>query len=495
MGIEKMEEMYYLSYITFLGAIMIQTKTYDNGLRIVVNKQADQNYVSCRFSFRVGSSDEKPNEKGLAHLVEHMQAGVSTKHRTREEIEKVLDGKAIEYNASTDTFFTDYFFDCLEEDFNTVFIDFAECVFEARFDQAEIDNEKNAIMQEWAEEREMEAYDAQCLKSCIITDGQIPSNLITGEKEQILGFSKQDCENFANRNYTAKNLIVSVSGNIDISEIEKLAEDKIIPILNKRTNNENEQVFVRKSQRNFPKIYSRKNLNKASEVEVVFPLSKHADFVQRARFILYSNIMGDGLSSRFLKDIRVDSGLAYRVDFDSLLEFGCFSIKFVSEQENVPKILAKLRKNINDVAINGFTKEEITREKAKIRLQLALDEKGNNSLAETMSRQLRKFGRTYSDDELIEIYKNITDQELQQFAKEVANCSDYTIFQSGKYVKDNAIVYFETGAMPQERVSIVQRFMEKIKNGINPLENVDSLSCNQVEKSTPKVEKESDKQI
>ena len=485
MGIEKMEEMYYLSYITFLGAIMIQTKTYDNGLRIVVDKNNKEKYVSCHFDFKVGAKDEPEGQSGIAHYIEHLLAGGPTKHKSKQELEDAIVVNGAEYNAQTDRFNTSYSFDCLEENFAKVFSLYSERLFEYDFQEEYMEKEKKVVFQELLEEirEEKESFYKEMM--AFISDDQIPATMICGTKEDLFGLTKQNCIDFINHNYTAKNLVISVAGNVDISEVEKLVEEKVMPFINQRHDFQNEQVNRIEISRETPKIFTLSAGSKSGDVDICFPLKLNHP-KKAVAFSIYSGIMAGDFCSRLMKEIRVDNGLVYRVGFDTLPGFAALS--FFTEVKNLPEVYARIRQNLDKAAEEGFSEYEITREKAKLKLALVMENEGNCERVGYMATDLRAYGRVFNFEDIVKYYEETTAEDLVAIAQEIAECKNYAILQSGKGMKTAHAAHFISGVMPDKNEGMIKRFLNNARAKIEARAlTMEQPSFEEVKRSKEKV--------
>ena len=69
-------------FLTLLGSALasfgqtfpypVKTKTLSNGLKIIAIEKRDIPMVNIQVWYRVGSKDEIPGQRGMAHLFEHM---------------------------------------------------------------------------------------------------------------------------------------------------------------------------------------------------------------------------------------------------------------------------------------------------------------------------------------------------------------------------------------------------------------------------------------
>ena len=87
---------------------MVFYKTYDNGLRLVVDKIEGLFSVSAGVLVKTGSANESPEENGISHFIEHtLFKGTET--RTAFEISDCIDRIGAQINAFTSKELTCYY--------------------------------------------------------------------------------------------------------------------------------------------------------------------------------------------------------------------------------------------------------------------------------------------------------------------------------------------------------------------------------------------------
>ena len=91
----------------------VEFKTLDNGITII-NDQIDVESASIGVWIGAGSSNEKNDECGIAHMLEHM-AFKGTKNRNAETIAREIEDVGGDINAYTSKEVTAYFLKVLKE--------------------------------------------------------------------------------------------------------------------------------------------------------------------------------------------------------------------------------------------------------------------------------------------------------------------------------------------------------------------------------------------
>ena len=126
---------------------MIQTKTYENGLRLVVKKMEGLLSVTMGILVGTGACAETENEDGISHFIEHMQFK-GTQKRNAFEISDAFDRLGAQVNAFTGKDITCYYSKCTSEHTSACFDLLADLFLNSTFPEEEMDREKGVVCEE-----------------------------------------------------------------------------------------------------------------------------------------------------------------------------------------------------------------------------------------------------------------------------------------------------------------------------------------------------------
>ena len=122
-------------------------KTFDNGLRLVVNKMDGFVSVSSGILVKTGSYNETAEENGLSHFIEHVMFK-GTKRRTAFEISDHIDRIGAQINAFTSKEITCYYTKSTGEHLSESLDVLSDIFFNSEFDEKELEKEKGVIIEE-----------------------------------------------------------------------------------------------------------------------------------------------------------------------------------------------------------------------------------------------------------------------------------------------------------------------------------------------------------
>jgi len=124
--------------------------TLDNGVRVIADPMPGLETVALGVWVRAGSMDERDDEHGVAHLLEHM-AFKGTKTRTARALAEEIESAGGYMNAATSHQRTGYYARMLKDDLALGAEIIADILQNPLFDEAELTKEHEVVVQEIGE--------------------------------------------------------------------------------------------------------------------------------------------------------------------------------------------------------------------------------------------------------------------------------------------------------------------------------------------------------
>lgn len=412
---------------------MIKTKTYPNGMKLVVETNPDALSSECLFQFDVGVLNEREYEQGYAHFLEHMLSGESTNKRSIKEINQVYLLSGSDLDASTGYDVTEYSFVSLSKDFDKCFEALCEGLFDCAFSEEEFEREKKIILQEHGVE---DNYDGLIDNMIAIHfDNQYP-RFLEGDKQSIEGANLELLKDFYAREYIPSNLLISVYGNKTFEEIEHLVESNIFSRIDRDIPKQKvERINI--SQPIKPHFYTLKNDDAQTSVTIFFP----TEIKNNPISAVFVNAL-NGYSGMLYEKLRLEEPLVYGVSIDTDPLLNITSLDFQCANQDVPKCLTKVKIIFQDIVQNGISREELISAKTQIQLELILQKDSSNFKVQTNAKYLQENWGTYSLENALGKYNKVTNEDIKNFAKSILE-SKYIIGAEGKYVNFEQLFAYE----------------------------------------------------
>lgn len=350
---------------------MVTTYTCQNSLRIVSEHIPHFRSVAVGVFVNTGSRDERPEENGITHFIEHLLFK-GTEKRSAKDIAREFDRIGGDLNAYTSKEYTCYYAKVLDHHAPLAVEVLADMFFNSVMDPVEIDKERLVVKEEISMTEDMADDDVhEQLWRVMYPDNAIGAPIL-GTVETLDRFSRQQILDYMERHYTPSNTVISVAGHIDsklLAQIESLFGS-----------------FERKSPGNahvLPTFVPGQSIKHKETEQAHICLGYPGLSLQDDKLFalaVLNNIIGGSMSSRLFQEIREDRGLAYSVysyhsaysDHGTLAIYGGTADHQVGEVEELIRTsLQRMREgDISDLEISD------SREQLKGNLLLGLESTG-----------------------------------------------------------------------------------------------------------------------
>ena len=418
----------------------MKIKQYPSGLRLVVNYKNDLDIVSFRIFVNAASKDEKSNEYGIAHFIEHMFFK-STQNHSYQELSSLFDELGTQKNAYTGTHNTCYYFKSLKNVFEQSLNLFAEMFFNNTFDNKEIANEKKVILEEY----KMGNDDTQ--KKCILNayktlfyDTELEHDVI-GTPKHIKSFTADMLKEFKTKHYLPNKIVISVSGNIKLKEVEKLLKKYFSPLFDGEYNNNFLPAEHIEASPKTQFVFQQKD-NEQSVVYILTDLGKQTNKQMYVYDLLFA-ILGYGMSSKFYNIIRGEKALVYNIDADTTSVGSNYfaEIMFATSNSKVCEALTSVLDILKDVSLGNITEEELEKSKNKYVAGMIYSNETNSGISMRNGADLITENKIESQKQIIEQIREVKLNQVIESAKDFYNQQNYVVSCIGNCPRSQIMCY------------------------------------------------------
>ena len=202
----------------------VQVTRLPSGLSVVTDRMPHLETASLGVWIGSGSRDEKPDEHGISHLLEHM-AFKGTKRRTARQIAEAIEAVGGDLNAATSVESTGYFARVLKADVPLAIDVLSDILSDPTFDAEELKREQNVIVQEiGATEDAPDDLVFDRLQETAFPKQPVGRSIL-GTPETVRSFNPMRLRAYLSRNYTAPDMVVAAAGAVDhaaiVADVEK----------------------------------------------------------------------------------------------------------------------------------------------------------------------------------------------------------------------------------------------------------------------------------
>ena len=145
--------------------------------------------------------------------------------------------------------------------------------------------------------------------------------------------------------------------------------------------------------------------------------------MQSAKTILvFSSLLGGGMSSRLFQEIREKRGLVYGISAFSAAytDTGVFGIYCGTGDNQINELIPVLCNELN-TSPSSISEKEINRGKAQLKASLMMGRESAFRRCESAARQLLVFDRVIEPSETLEKINTVSKQSVEKIAKQIVN--------------------------------------------------------------------------
>jgi predicted Zn-dependent peptidase len=368
--------------------------TLPSGLRIVTDSMPHLETASLGVWIGAGSRHEAANEHGLSHLLEHM-AFKGTRRRSARAIAEEIESAGGDLNAATSTEHTAYYAHVLAKDAPLALDILADILTESTFDKAELEREKDVILQEIGAVEDTPDDLVFDIFNASAFPGQPIGRPILGTPEQVSRFGRDAIGAYLDTHYRSGATVIGAAGAVEHEQICEEAEQRFGRLPAERIETEQPPAHYFGGD-----LRLKRRLEQAHIVIGFEGLAYgHEDFYALQ---VFANAVGGGMSSRLFQEVRETRGLAYSIHafhwgYSDAGLFGFYAATGARDVTNLMPVAL----DCLGAAAQDLSEAEARRAKAQMKVSLLAALESPSARCEQIARQVMAFGRVLSREEII----------------------------------------------------------------------------------------------
>lgn len=401
--------------------------TLANGVRVVIDPMPGLRSAAVGVYARAGTIDERLEENGAAHLLEHM-AFKGTGKRSARQIAEEIEAVGGYLNAGTGYTRTGYYARVLSADLARGLDILADILGDPLFDAGELAKEQEVVLQEIGEAAD-QPDDAVMELLQTLSYGDHPlGRPILGTEESVTAQTPQSLRGFMRRTYRPEQLVIAASGGFDVKQFCDLATFAFGGWQAAAPNPPRECARYRGGRQHDARDIEQTHLALAFPGAAV----TDADYFATRVFV---EALGGGMSSRIFQSVREERGLAYSVySFaDAYEDTGAVGVYAGTDAANAAEAIGLIRRDIEALAA-APTSAEIDRSKAMLKSTMLMALENPSSRIETAVGQLYAHGRLIGPEEVAEKLDAVSAPDLRAVAeKALAGAASLAVVGPGDF--------------------------------------------------------------
>ncbi|MBY7649023.1 MAG: peptidase M16 [Candidatus Liberibacter europaeus] len=366
-------------------------------------------------NIRSGSRNERKEEHGMAHFLEHMLFK-GTSRRTSKDIVEEIEKVGGDINAYTSVEKTAYHSQVLKDDVPLVIDIMGDMLSNSSFNPSDIEHERNVVLEEigMSEDNPWSFVYDRFLETT--WKNQIIGRPILGKPETVSSFTSEKIQSYISRNYTTDRIYVVCVGAVDHDS----CVNKVESCFNCDIKSPEEDNIIE------PAIYVGGEYIKEralSEDHIAIGFKGCAyqsrDFYSTK---IIASILGGGMSSRLFQEVREKRGLCYSVSahHSNFSDNGVFGITAATSKDNLIELVSSIAEVIRSL-LKNIEQSEVEKVRAKIRAQLIMNQENSDFRASEIAKQVMFCGRVICEEEINNSISVITLEDIVEVAERIFN--------------------------------------------------------------------------
>ncbi len=389
---------------------MVYRHIQDSGVSVLLEPIEGVVSVSVGLWVRSGSRDERDDQYGYAHFIEHMLFK-GTKEHSAMDIAKIVDRVGGQHNAATNREHTCYYINVVSDHLDLAVRLLAETYYESLFDPAELQKEKNVVMEEirMYEDEPDELIHDVFMESML--EGHPLSHRVLGTHESIGAATRETLVGFFESHYRNDNAILAIAGNFNRGDAEKLVAKYFSRPSGVRGGVPAPPAAARRVE------YRHVEKGQLEQVHICLGTDGiRRDDDDRWGLYLMSTVLGGSMSSRLFQNVREKEGISYSIYsfHSSYSDSGVFGVYCATLPENYNRAVELIVKECAGIAENGITAEELQDAKDFMKGNLALSLESVEVRLGRLAMDEITFRRSYSFEEIVDNIYRVTGDDIMR---------------------------------------------------------------------------------
>ncbi len=390
------------------------TYTLENGIR-VIHQYADSPVGNLGILINTGSRDEKENEHGLAHFIEH-SVFKGTKRRKAFHVLSRIEDVGGELNAYTTKEETTLYSTFLTEFYERAAELLADILFNSVYPEKELNREKEVIAEEINSYKDSPSDLIFDEFEELVFDGHPIARNILGTTKNINKFNRQTILHFIENNYHTNQMVISSVGKIDSDKLIRIIEKYFGTVEGKYRENERERFELYTPAERF----LEKDTFQTHCVmgNIAFDITHP----KRNVMVLLNNLIGgQSMNSRLNLALRERRGMAYNIEsnYTAYSDTGLFSVYFGTDKENFEKAYNLVLKEFKLLRDKKLGAVQLSKAKKQLIGQIAISTESREDLMLTIGKSYLLYNKVDPLRVIFDKIESITAEDLLEVANVV----------------------------------------------------------------------------
>jgi predicted Zn-dependent peptidase len=395
-------------------ATVSSTTVESNGLAIHSIGLPGTRALTVLVAFDAGARNERPEENGMAHFLEHLVFKGGEKYPHYSDVNETAERLGGVLNAYTSHDLVAFHITVRAESAAPAIDLLTDFVGRPHIDAEELDKERGVVIQEINRAFDQPSTVAEYLIDRAAFGDHPLGRTVLGPADNLRAFTREGIVAFRNRRWSGARGGAFLAGNLDHLPGEQ----------------ELHELFGRfpalpEPDRPLPapdfdpqKLVEQRDTNQSHLRMIYRPDVAVGDVRQRAALAIYSTLLGGSMGSRLFDEIREKRGLCYSVYAIShaFADVPILQLGSGLDSEKTIEAYTRMREIVVELRDDGPTEEEVERARAYAAGRLVLAFENSGAVARHGANQRIVYGEAIDPDEAIKALDAVSFKEVREIA-------------------------------------------------------------------------------
>ena len=390
-----------------------------NGLPINRIELPGTRALTILVAFDAGARNERPEENGMAHFLEHLVFKGGEKYPHYKDVNETAERLGGVLNAYTSHDLVAFHITVRAESAPAAIDLLSDFVGRPRIDAEELDRERGVVIQEINR-----AFDQPSMVAEYLIDraafGEHPlGRTVLGPEENLRSFTREGIVAFRERRWAGSRGGAFLAGNLEHLPAEEELQECFarFPVLSAG------EPYVPVGDFAPEKLVEERDTNQSHLRMIYRPEISVTDLRERAALSIYATLLGGSMGSRLFEEIREKRGLCYSVYAadHTFADVPILQLGSGLESSKCIEAYTRMREIVDELRDDGPTEEEVQRARAYAAGRFVLGFENTNAVARYAATQKIVFGESIDPDRAIAALDAVTFDEVREVAAGVAD--------------------------------------------------------------------------
>jgi predicted Zn-dependent peptidase len=370
-------------------------------------------------AFDAGARDERPEENGMAHFLEHLVFKGGESYPTYKHVNETAERLGGVLNAYTSHDVVAFHITVRAQSAPQAIDLLSDFVGRPRLDAEELDRERGVVIQEINR-----AYDQPSMVAEYLIDraafGDHPlGRTVLGPEENLRSFTREGIVAFRERRWAGSSGGAFLAGNLEHLPDEQELQEHFgrFPSLPAPEPYLPAPAFAPQT------LVEERDTNQSHLRMIYRPQIAVSDVRERAALSIYATLLGGSMGSRLFEEIREKRGLCYSVSAaaHTFADVPILQLSSGLESAKCIEAYTRMREIVDELRAEGPTEEEVQRARAYAAGRMVLAFENTNAVARYAANQSILFHEDIDPDAAIDAIDAVTYDEVATVAADVAD--------------------------------------------------------------------------